>query len=185
MTPVKNVARVFEYLSLQTDGKPIEKTRLNKLLYFAQGHAMHELGHELFENSIDAWDHGPVVAVVYSGFDKIVEKAERMGISDITIPPDELDVIIDVWDQYCGYTAKELVDKTHESGSPWSDTYRPNEKNLHIPVELIGKYFALPENSLKRGTDAFGSLPTVHCLPAEEYDPEEDAIWEALLNEAS
>ena len=182
MVSAKSVARVFEYLSLQSDGTPIEKTRLNKLLYYAQGHAFTELGHALFSNEIDAWDHGPVVAVVYTGFDKIVEKAKKVGISDISLSPDELDVIMEVWDFYRGYTATELVALTHEEGTPWSDTYKPKVKNSHIPLELMKQYFTRPENSLKH-SDA-GKLPTVDALPAEEYDPDEDSVWEGLLNDS-
>ena len=58
MSNAKDVARVFEYLSLKSDGVPIEKTRLNKLLYFAQGHTLAEFNRELFSNQIDAWEHG-------------------------------------------------------------------------------------------------------------------------------
>ena len=185
MTSAKNVARVFEYLSLQSDGTPIEKTRLNKLLYFAQGHALTELGHELFTNNIDAWDHGPVVAVVYSGFDKIVERTKKDGISDIQISPDEMNIIMDVWNQYRGFTASELVDITHQEGSPWLDTYKPGTKNLHIPKELIKRYFARPENNLPNGLAGIEKLPIVDALPAEEYDPDEDSVWEALLHVAN
>jgi len=184
MTSAKDVARIFEYLSLQSDGCPIEVTRLNKLLYFAQGHALAEHKHALFTNQIDAWDHGPVVAVVYTGFDKIVERTIQFGLSGIHASPEEMDMIMNVWDQYRNYTAKELVDLTHESGSPWRETYRPNVKNIHIPLELIQQYFDRPENSLKEANEGLEKLPIVDALPAEEYDPEEDAVWEALLNDA-
>ena len=185
MISARNVARVFEYLGLQSDGTPIEKTRLNKLLYFAQGHAFTELGHELFKNEIDAWDHGPVVAVVWTNFDKIVEHAKKDGISDVQISPDELDIIMGVWDQYRHFTATELVEITHQKGSPWLDIYRPNKKNLHIPKELIKQYFARPENHLRDGFTDIEKLQTVNALPAEEYDPDEDSVWEALLHVAN
>ena len=185
MTSVKNVARVFEYLSLQSEGTPIEKTRLNKLLYFAQGHAFKELGHEMFSNEIDAWDHGPVVAVVWTGFDKIVDRTKKNGIADIQISPDEMDVIMNVWDQYKHLTATELVDITHQKGSPWCDIYRSDAKNLHIPKELIKQYFARPENMLKNGLADIEKLPIVSALPAEEYDPSEDSMWEAVLHDAN
>ena len=183
MASAKDVARVFEYLSLNTDGVPVEKTRLNKLLYFAQGHALVELNHELFTNQIDAWDHGPVVAVVYTGFDKIVERAKTSGIADVQLSTEEMDIIMDVWDQYRGYTAKELVDLTHEEGTPWSNTYKPTVKNVHISQDLITRYISRPENRLLRGLNNMGTIPTVSALPVEEYDPEEDSVWEALLDD--
>lgn len=184
MTSAKDVARVFEYLSLQSDGCPIEVTRLNKLLYFAQGHALAELKHALFTNQIDAWERGPVVAVVYTGFNKIVERTRKIGLSDIHVPPEELDIILDVWNQYRDYSATELVNLTHEPGSPWREVYQSDIKNVHIPLELIQQYFNQPENELKHVERDLDKLPSVDALPAEEYDPEEDSVWEAMLNDA-
>lgn len=184
MANAKEIARIFAHLSQRDEGKPIEKTRLNKLLYFAQGHALAELGRPLFQNKIDAWEHGPVVAVVYTGHKKIIDDAKARGISDIHVSPQELELVVDVWDQYRSYKAKELVDMTHREGTPWKDTYIDGEKNLHIPTDLIERFFLRPENKLRRIVDSVKGLPTVDALPADEYDPNEDSVWEALLNDA-
>lgn len=184
MLGAKDIARVLEYIGIHYEGEPIGKTRLLKLLYLAQGHAFGELGHGLFRNSIDAWDFGPVVAVVYEGYDKVVEKTERDGITGIQLTPEEMDLILDVWNQYHGYNATELVEKTHEPGAPWRDTYKYGVKNLTIPDDLIAEFFKRPENRLPRSVPKADQLPVIESLPAEEYDPEEDAVWEALLNEA-
>ena len=69
MAMVKAVAKVFEYLSQKVDGTAVGKTRLNKLLYYAQGHSLGETGEPLFSNNVDAWNYGPVVAVVYTNYD--------------------------------------------------------------------------------------------------------------------
>lgn len=183
MISAKRAARVLEYLSLQTDGTPIDITRLNKLLYFTQGHALAELGYALFTNEIDAWNFGPVVSVVYSNFKKIVEKTERDGIGDIPITPEEMDLIMDVWEQYRTFSASELVRLTHKEGTPWKAVYDPKEKNKHIPMELIREYFSRPENRLHTLSEEVAGLPAVNALPAEDYDPGEDPIWEAQLND--
>ncbi len=147
-----------------------------------RGHALAELGHGLFTNQIDAWDHGPVVAVVWSNFDRIVEHTKADGISDVQISPEEMDIIMNVWEQYKGYTATELVDLTHQEGSPWLDTYRPGAMNQHIPTELTRQYFNRPENHLKDKLADIEKLATADALPAEEYDPDEDSVWEALAH---
>ena len=184
MASAKDVARVFEYLGLQAEGTPITNTRLNKLLFYAQGHALATFGRALFSNQIDAWNHGPVVAVVYKSYETIVTKAEEEGLAGIDLSPEEMDVILDVWNQYQGYTAKDLVDMTHEPGTPWTETYKPNEKNLHISLDLIKQFFEKPENKLNHALSGLEKLQTETALPADEYDPDEDATWEALLNDA-
>ena len=42
--------------------------KLNKLLYFSQGHYLKKYGRPLFNNVIEAWGHGPVVPEVYSTY---------------------------------------------------------------------------------------------------------------------
>lgn len=42
--------------------------KINKLLYFAQGHYLREYGEPLFDDGIEAWDHGPVIPAVYSAY---------------------------------------------------------------------------------------------------------------------
>lgn len=183
MTSAKDIACVFEYLSLDSDGKDIEKTRLLKLLYFAQGYTLAELDHELFYDEIEAWDYGPVIPYIYHNFDDIIKFAKAKGIKDIHLSSDEMDIIMDVWDLYGGYSAKELVNLTHKDNTPWSATYKPNAKNVHIPQNLIKQYFSHPENRLKSVFKLEG-IPVVDALPSDEYYPDEDAVWEALLNDA-
>ena len=132
MANAKEIARIFDYLAHDTEGKPIENTRLNKMLFFAQGHALVELGHALFDNQIDAWKHGPVVAVVYNGLNKIHEATEKCGLDGIQIDPDDMELILDVWNQYSKHKASELVDMTHQPGTPWFDVYREGIKNIHL-----------------------------------------------------
>ena len=43
----------------------------------------------------------------------------------------------------------------------------------------------MPEDELRRIPIDCEKLPVVDALPLSEYDPDEDAIWEALLSEAS
>ena len=183
MANAKEIARIFNYLSQSIEGRPIEKIRLNKMLYFAQGHALSELGHALFTNQIDAWEHGPVVSVVFNGFEKIIEATDELGIEDIKINPEDMEIILDVWSRYGGYKARELVDLTHQTGTPWADSYIQGKKNVHIPQDLIKRYFSKPENRLRRVTERIGELPTISELPADEYDPDEDSVWKALLND--
>ena len=182
MVKAKDVARIFAYMSREYTGKDIPNTSLNKLLYFAQGHMLARTGKPLFENAIDAWQFGPVVPVVESNYRKIIQREAENGIDDIEITPEEMETVCDVWAEYGEKKANELVAITHEAGTPWSLTYQSGEKNRHIPVEVIKEYFERPENKLSSVLDTFKTQEAAEALPAAEYDPDEDAIWEALLH---
>ena len=183
MAMAKAVAKVFEYLSQKVDGTAVGKTRLNKLLYYAQGHSLGETGEPLFSNNVDAWNYGPVVAVVYTNYDKIIQEADRDGISGTGLTPAQLELIVDVWNQYGREPAHSLVERTHRSDTPWSRCYN-GQRNAHISQEIMKEYFSRSDNRLKRSTrEAIQRIPEIDKLPKEDYDPEEDAIWEAMLRE--
>ena len=122
--------------------------KLQKLLYYAQGICLSLSGRELFDEAIEAWDHGPVVKKV---FDKFTSK----GRSEITIEdaPSSVEAIRKIesdaiarealnltYDNFAIYTAWQLRNMTHEIGSPWSQIYFPG-KNKKIPNGLIKAYF--------------------------------------------
>ncbi|MDD6419670.1 MAG: DUF4065 domain-containing protein [Clostridium sp.] len=122
--------------------------KLQKLLYYAQGISLSLNNNVLFNDQIEAWNHGPVIKSVF-------EKFCKKGRNEITIEdsPSPVDVIRKIeadtpvrealnmtYDNFAIYTAWQLRNMTHEKGTPWYQTYKPG-KNKKISVDLIKKYF--------------------------------------------
>lgn len=122
--------------------------KLQKLLYYAQGISLAKTGNELFNDNIEAWEHGPVVKKVYNVF-------TTKGRNEITIEdaPCDVEIIRKIeldsnarnilnltYDNFAIYTAWQLRNMTHQSGTPWRKTYMPST-NKKIPNELIKEYF--------------------------------------------
>ena len=53
---------------MQGDEERLTNKKINKLLYYVQGHSFLRLGHQFFDEDIQAWDHGPVVPSIYHTF---------------------------------------------------------------------------------------------------------------------
>ena len=68
MIPATEVARYFLSLTDEDAGELISNLKLQKLLYYAQGFHLAIFGGPLFPESIEAWQHGPVVPEVYRYF---------------------------------------------------------------------------------------------------------------------
>ena len=122
--------------------------KLQKILYYAQGISLSLNNNVLFNDQIEAWNHGPVIKSVF-------EKFCKKGRNEITIEdsPSSVDVIRKIeadtpvrealnmtYDNFAIYTAWQLRNMTHEKGTPWYQTYKPG-KNKKISVDLIKKYF--------------------------------------------
>lgn len=151
MADALSVARYFLWLAAsEPEEELVTHMRLQKLLYYAQGWCLASRGEPLFEGTIEAWQHGPVVREVYPEF------ADYRGGP---IPPSEASeqselseqdrIVIEwVWRQYGRYSATELRRKTH-SEPPWRVARGP-----------------LPEGEASRETIAAGLMQS-HFL--EEY----------------
>lgn len=122
----------------------ITNLKLQKLLYYAQGTHMALYDNSLFENSIEAWKHGPVVRDVYNkysvnGSNAIMfcpTKESRRIIAEIEKDKKAYKVLRFIYDEFGQYTAWALRNMTHEE-RPWKETRLDHQ----IDNDLIKEYF--------------------------------------------
>ncbi len=131
LSDYKPIARFFVDLDRQQDSEAGEcdltHLKLQKLLYYAQGWALVDLGKPLFSNSIYAWQHGPVVKEAYFDLKPQLKgeahvKPEHLG--DIAPCDDEAitSFLKQVYDTYGIYSAWALRTMTHDE-DPWRNAY--------------------------------------------------------------
>ena len=143
MVKAIDVANFFIEM-MQYDEEKLTNLKLNKMLYYAQGHCLKRTGKRLFEDDIQAWDYGPVVESVYQAFKQygnngIVHTCGEFNVDDFT--EDEQRLLLDIGRVYGQYSGTDLVNKTHAKGSPWDQVYVPDVKCIVIPVDSIKSYF--------------------------------------------
>jgi uncharacterized phage-associated protein len=93
----------------EAEEEELSNLKLQKLLYYAQGHHLARFGHALFEEPIQAWSHGPVVPGVYHEY-------KWAGAGPLTLPDDDPFR----WDDVDPQTSEFLS----ESGTPSAATPR-------------------------------------------------------------
>lgn len=146
----------------EKEGIAISNMKLQKLLYFAQGHSYALRNQRLIDESAQAWDYGPVYPSVYSAF-------RRFGAGNITalaeddadpanwfndddpdyVPstvatPEGQDVnqFLDaVWNAYKGKSALRLSEMSHVADGPWAKARKNGSRNSEIRDEDIADYF--------------------------------------------
>ena len=146
MANVYDVADFFIELANQSEEDTITNLKLNKLLYFAQGHHLAKTGTPLFSDPIEARKFGPVVQAIYQKY-KICGKnhilSDGKDVSE-AFTDKEYDILLDVAREYCKYTAAHLVNLTHAPETPWSNTKKENQ----IDTNSIEAYFLNKEKVL-------------------------------------
>ncbi|WP_317643179.1 Panacea domain-containing protein [Bombiscardovia apis] len=124
------------------DGDDLTNLKVQKLLYYAQGHYLARYGKPLFSEPIQAWAHGPVVPEVYremkySSDDLAPDSDYNWSLID----EDTASFLAGIWDTYGQYSAWKLRNMSHDT-APWKDRFNPDQKSTVIPNEAIRQYFS-------------------------------------------
>ena len=138
--PVQEVANYFlNKLDIETEDC-ISNLKLQKLVYYAQGFVMAIKDKKLFNEPIEAWEHGPVVRVLYNKY-KANGKSGIMRTEGLEYPhleqyPEIMEILDEVYQVYGQFSAWRLRDMTHDE-TPWLKTGR----NQQISDELMLSFF--------------------------------------------
>lgn len=124
----------------------LSNLKLQKLLYYAQGHFLAQNGEPLFDDEIQAWAHGPVVPEVYRTF--------KSGGSNALDPNQFLDAsfnwdnyrdveqhLMQVWNTYGHFAAWALRERTHRE-TPWVESFQDGILNLEIDRSKMRSFFS-------------------------------------------
>ena len=119
-------------------GITITHMKLQKLLYYAQAYVLGMTGQPLFNNQIQAWQHGPVVPDVYHAYNKY--GSNIISVVNDTPAPIELAALISTIVRDKGkLSAHDLRNITHNE-TAWQEAWNsPNSKV--ITNDMIEKCF--------------------------------------------
>jgi uncharacterized phage-associated protein len=109
---------VAAYIVERFEPDRVESLKLQKSLYFCQKQYLSKHRAPLFEDSIEAWVHGPVVPNVYKNHrKKIFVTKELFGDSE-KLNPQQKEIVENILDQYKNKTGWYLREESHLE-KPW------------------------------------------------------------------
>lgn len=121
----------------------VTNLKLQKLLYYAQAHHLGQHGTPLFEDSIQAWSHGPVVPSVYRSYKRFgsnpVRSVDRTFSWD-RFPAPAMEYLATVWNTYGRFSAWQLRNMTHAE-TPWATHFDADKLGVEIPTDAIRAAF--------------------------------------------
>lgn len=127
-----------------------EPTQLDvqKITYFLHGHHLIEHGAPLVATEFEAWQHGPIQQVLLdafrsSGEEPIRDLATRFDPIRRTrhqFPRVQENTVLDTFDRYLeiylSVSTFDLVDLTHQRGTPWSETINRAKFAVNIGMRI-------------------------------------------------
>jgi uncharacterized phage-associated protein len=125
----------------------ITNKKLQKLVYYAQAWFLAVFDEKLFDDSIEAWVHGPAVPSLYRKFKMFTYNYITLDTSSVKFNFDknELGLLENIWNVYGKYDAEYLEALTH-SETPWQSARIGLElgdisKNV-IDLDIMKNYYA-------------------------------------------
>lgn len=116
---------------------PISNLQLQKILYYIQKEFLHKRGTIAFNDSIEAWQFGPVVPRVYYFFSGAGSMPILMQYN-IKIGKDDKKLIDSIVEEKRSLNPWEMVEDTHRPNGAWDSIYRDGRGASDvIPVEMI------------------------------------------------
>ena len=138
MVSVQDVANYFLSLVDPDDDDCISNLKLQKLCYYAQGFYLAQYNKRLFDETIKAWQHGPVIPRLYHLYkdqhSSCLVKDKNFNI--YSIPKDIRDFLDEIYLTYGQFSAWRLREMTHEE-SPWKNAYNKVKDDIITDDELI------------------------------------------------
>lgn len=124
--PTPSAFDVAKYFLAKCDpeaGEEISNLKVQKLVYYAQGFHLALTGEPLFAEDIQAWQHGPVVPVLYQALkehgDKHIPAHDDFDPAAV-FTPEQIELLDEVYETYGQFSAWKLRLMTH-SEAPWKD----------------------------------------------------------------
>lgn len=147
-----DIAKEFAALAAK-QGERLSHLKLQKLIYFAHGWHLGLTGKPLLDETVEAWQYGPVVPSLYEmlkeyGNQPIPLKAFDHQLDEQPVSNPIKELLHKIWQVYGGFSALQLSTITHEANSPWWQVVSPYEKmgylpkGLDVPDTLIAKFFS-------------------------------------------
>ncbi len=133
-------------------GKQLTNMQLQKLVYFAHGWHLALKGEPLLEDTVNAWNFGPVIPPLYNSLKKygngivtepIKRKDQETGeVVSFEEPESEYvkQLLQRVWEIYGNMTGAQMSYLTHQPDTPWDCTWK-KEKFSIITNESIRDHF--------------------------------------------
>ena len=138
---MQDVKEISEYFIKKThdSGGYISPLKLQKILYYAQGYHIAAFDEPLFDEDIQAWQHGPVIPKIYHKYKNSSQVLES-ECSAFSLPDGLMKFLDNILEVYGRHSAWQLREMTH-SESPWLSSYEKGVSNKVIPQSLLKDFF--------------------------------------------
>lgn len=146
-------AKLIQFAAVRNHMTLLNKTQINKILFYVYGFYLAEVGESLFnDDTPKAWPYGPVFPIVNKKIDpeQVIHDFSQEKIDAYRANKKAMDIVVKAVDKLHNLSAYKLTQWSHQKGSPWYKTLfgdgdiMPDDQikwNQEIPKKYIQDYF--------------------------------------------
>ena len=127
------------------DNQEVTQLQIQKLMYFFEAYYMNVKNTDkLYDCNFNAWMFGPVAIPLYKEYRNFGEfpinlTEEKINIGE-QISKDKKDLLAELYKVFGKLSANQLVNLTHQIGSPWYKKWEENNRRVvYGPASYINK----------------------------------------------
>ncbi|MGE4558309.1 MAG: Panacea domain-containing protein [Desulfovibrionaceae bacterium] len=138
-----DIANFFRSKQDPESGDLLTHLKLQKLVYYAQAFHLAIFKTPLFNDQIQAWDHGPVTPRLFHEYKKYKSgpiPPLEAGSADDAFTPEQIELLNEVNEVYGQFGACALRNMTHEE-DPWLNAFEDGGQNTTISHEAMCDYY--------------------------------------------
>ena len=127
------------------DNQEVTQLQIQKLMYFFEAYYMNVKNTDkLYDCNFNAWMFGPVAIPLYKEYKNFGEfpinlTEEKINIGE-QISKDKKDLLAELYKVFGKLSANQLVNLTHQIGSPWYKKWEENNRRVvYGPASYINK----------------------------------------------
>jgi len=129
------------------DGREFTPMQLIKLSYIAHGFSLAIYKRPLLKEAVEAWRYGPVIPSLYKrlktyGSDGVSQPVRANWGRKEALEDEDRKLLDIVFQKYGHLTGIQLSHLTHRNGTPWAESYSPDEYGTDIDDKLIRTHYA-------------------------------------------
>jgi len=127
----------------KSHGEHLTNMKVQKLVYCAQGYSMALDEPPMIDESVEAWQYGPVFRRLY--YD-LLQYGGGEVTNEIPVPKARVltelqrEIVNGVWHKYGHLSGIDLSALTHMDGTPWHKVFTEGVKKM-IPSDSIKEHF--------------------------------------------
>ena len=136
-----DIADYFLWKAQEEDQELLSNMKLQKLVYYAQGLHLVLNDAPLFQERIEAWTYGPVVAELYHAYKRYNSSGipANKDFDPQSIDKDIRELLDEIFDVFGQFSAIRLMELAHEDQC-WKDADNGEEISIKSMKECLKKY---------------------------------------------